>query len=112
MSGLSSGRLDFRLQIRLETRHLIELQHDGVLTAVAEQRARMAIVRDLLRHPGVWHDRETSTNEERRVVRERAQARIALAARADGQVFDHADAESEPTRVLADDQRTHLGNGW
>ncbi len=35
---------------------VLEIQHDCVLAALAEERAGRAVVRDLLGHPGVGHD--------------------------------------------------------
>ena len=88
----------------------IELEHDRVLAAVAEQRAGDAVVRDLFGHPGVRHDREAAADEERRVVRERAQPRVAVAPGPRASVVDHPHAEAEAPRVAADDQRAHFGD--
>ncbi len=35
---------------------------------------------------------------------------IALATGANGQLFDHADADAETTRIAADDERSHFGD--
>src|SRR5688572_7980284 len=100
-----------RVSANLRRHHrAIEVEHDGVLTAVAEQRTAIAVARDLLGHPRVRDDREATTHEERRLVRERTELGVALAAGPRGERLDHLLAEAKTAHVLADDERTDLGH--
>src|SRR5688572_2965169 len=72
----------------------LEIENDRVLSAVAEQRTRVAVVRDLLRDPGMGNDREAESHEEPRIVRERGQLGKALTARAAAELVDHAQAKT------------------
>src|SRR5688572_14536589 len=86
----TARRLDMYLRADARRHHgAIEIKNDGVLTAVAEQRAGVAVVRDLLGHPRVRHDREAAPDEERRLVREGAQLEVVLTARPRGQRVHH-----------------------
>ena len=86
-------------------------QRDGILAAAAEQRARRAVVRDLLRHPDVRHDREAQPHEVRRLVGERAErrepARGAASTRARSRAAGRSGCRAD---VLVDDQRAHFGD--
>ena len=72
----------------------LKVQDNRVLPAVAEQWARMAIVRNLLSYPGVRNDRESHPHEEPGVVGKRTETREPFAAGAAAEFLDHAMTET------------------
>jgi hypothetical protein len=90
---------------------LPERQPHRVLTASAEQGAAIAVVRDLLRHPDVRHDREPEPHEVAWCMCERAESGVAGCRRLRGQVRDQASADFLAAERLVDDQRTDFGHG-
>ncbi len=89
---------------------LAERQHDGLLFALAEERARLTVGHDLLLHPVVRHDREAHPHEIARAVREGRQRVEALHARAAHEFVHQLPPDALVTHVAVHDQRAHLGD--
>jgi hypothetical protein len=88
----------------------LEEADDGVLPAVAELAAGMAVSHDFLGQPRVRHDGETEMDEVPGGVRERAELVEARDRRPSKKFVNQAAAHAEAPRVAADDQRAHFGH--
>jgi hypothetical protein len=86
----------------------IEVGNHGELIALPEQRARPAIGRDLLREPGVRHDRKTHVREVRGLMREDAQVVVTGCPRPCPQLVHDVSAEALAAALVAYDQGPYL----
>ena len=99
LTSAAAAALDMeRLPCGRDVLHGVQIRHHGVLSALAEQRAGVAVRRDLFRQPGMRHDREAHVREVRRLMREHAQVIVAVAPGALAQLVDDPAAHA---RILA-----------
>src|SRR5919204_3090912 len=84
---------------------------DRVLSAAPELSACMAVDDDLLRQPGVWHEREAEVDEVTRRMRERAKLLETRSRRAPHELSDDSLPEAAAARFTRDDHRPYFRDG-
>jgi hypothetical protein len=87
----------------------IERPHDGVLSALPELAAGVAVGHDLLGQPGVRNDREAEMDEVAGRMGEGAQLVEAAPPRGES-VHRHAAADAQAACLAAHDHGSHFGN--
>src|SRR5437762_8346330 len=85
-----------------------ERPHDGVLSALPEPAAGVAVGHDLLGQPGVRNDGEAEMDEVAGRMGESAQLVEAGGGRAAHQFVDDPPADTEASRLAADNHRSHF----